>query len=200
MNTELLKEMISNNYIKVNKHPEHDLFIYNYTAKAQYDRVWNEITLMCRGLILDVNDTIIARPFPKFFNFGESENQELPVLPFEVYDKMDGSLGISYFVNDIPFTASRRSFTSEQAAKAKTMLHEKHRNSWGKLDSSKTYVFEIIYPESRIIVNYETKEKLVLIAVIHTQSARNFRSKISDFPLDIKKYDLIDKLAFFLIV
>ena len=39
MNTLLLKEMISNNYVKVNKHPEHDLFMYNYTAKAQYDRV-----------------------------------------------------------------------------------------------------------------------------------------------------------------
>ncbi|MDZ7880897.1 MAG: hypothetical protein U5L45_24690 [Saprospiraceae bacterium] len=45
INLALLREMIENNYVNVNKHPTHDLFIYNYTAKTQYDRIWNEITL-----------------------------------------------------------------------------------------------------------------------------------------------------------
>jgi RNA ligase len=31
--------------------PDADFFIYNYTAKAQYDKIWNEITLQARGLI-----------------------------------------------------------------------------------------------------------------------------------------------------
>ena len=188
MNTQLLKEMISNNYVKVNKHPEHNLFIYNYTAKAQYDSVWNEITLMCRGLILDSNDTIIARPFPKFFNFGESENQELPSLPFEVYDKMDGSLGILYWINEIPFVASRGSFNSDQAEKATQMLHKQYRDSWVNLDASKTYLFEIIYPENRIVVDYGVEEKLVLIAVIDTKSGAEFPLENSGFPI-VEKYD-----------
>lgn len=189
-NKELLEEMILNNYVKVNKHPKHDLFIYNYTAKAQYDRVCYEIMLMCRSLILDSNDTIIARPFPKFFNFGESEKEILPSLPFEVHDKMDGSLGILYFVNDIPFIASRGSFTSDQAEKATKILHENYRNSWGNLDASKTHLFEIIYPENRIVVDYGVKEKLVLLAVIDTKSGTEFPLENIGFPI-VEKFDVI---------
>jgi len=102
MDTQLLNELILENYVRVNKHPDRDLFIYNYTAKAQYDRVWNEITLQCRGLILDASGNIIARPFPKFFNLGEMEDQVIPALPFDVFEKMDGSLGITYWQgNDV---------------------------------------------------------------------------------------------------
>jgi len=193
MNILLLKEMILNNYVKVNKHPEHHLYIYNYTAKAQYDRIWNEITLMCRGLILDENDTIIARPFPKFFNLGEMELQELPSLPFEVYDKMDGSLGIMYWIDGIPFMASRGSFASEQSDKANEMLHGKYRASWSLLDTSKTYIFEIIYPENRIVLDYGDREELVLLAIIDTQTGKEFPLEDTGFPI-VERYDGIKDL------
>src|SRR6187402_2037697 len=115
MNTTLLKEMISKNYVRVNKHPEHDLYIYNYTQNAQFERIWNEVTLACRGLILDKNENVVARPFPKFFNLGELENQILPESTFEVYDKMDGSMGILYWIDEVAFMASRGSFASDQS-------------------------------------------------------------------------------------
>ena len=138
MNTTLLKEMISKNYVRVNKHPQHDLYIYNYTQNAQFERIWNEVTLACRGLILDKNENVVARPFPKFFNLGELENQVLPESTFEVYDKMDGSMGILYWVDEVPFMASRGSFSSIQSDKANEMLHGKYRNSWSLLDKNKT--------------------------------------------------------------
>jgi RNA ligase len=40
-----------------------------------------------------------------------------------------------------------------------------------------TYLFEIIYPENRIIVDYGDREELVLLAVIHTETGR----EITDF-------------------
>lgn len=180
--------MISKNYVRVNKHPEHDLYIYNYTQNAQFERVWNEITLSCRGLILDENCNIAARPFPKFFNLGEMENQVLPESSFEVFDKMDGSLGILYWINDVPFMASRGSFASDQSDKANEMLHGKYRNSWPLLDKSKTYLFEIIYPENRIVLDYGASEELVLLAVIDTQSGEEFPLEDIGFPL-VEKYD-----------
>ncbi|MCR4032492.1 T4 RnlA family RNA ligase [Flavobacterium panacis] len=186
MNTTLLKEMISQNYIKVNKHPEYDLYIYNYTQSAQFERVWNEITITCRGLILDANDTVVARPFPKFFNLGEIENQILPETAFEVFDKMDGSLGILYWINDQPFIASRGSFSREQSDKANEMLHGKYKNSWALLDKTKTYLFEIIYPENRIVLDYGKSEELVLLAIIDTQSGEEFELEDIGFPL-VKK-------------
>ena len=53
MNITALKNMIAAGYIKVNQHPTADLFIYNYSETAQFERIWNDITLQCRGLILD---------------------------------------------------------------------------------------------------------------------------------------------------
>lgn len=193
MNTALLKQMISENYVRVNKHPLHDLHIYNYTAKAQYDRVWNEITLSCRGLILDGNDQIVARPFVKFFNLGEIPDMQLPNLPFEVFDKLDGSLGILYWINETPFIASRGSFSSEQSDRANQILNEKYSSSFSLLDKSKTYVFEIIYPENRIVVDYGNEEKLVLLAIIDTQTGAEFPLEDIGFPI-VEKYDGIQDL------
>jgi hypothetical protein len=48
-----LEEMIASGYVKMTKHPEQPLYIYNYMAKAQYEYMWNEVTILCRGLILD---------------------------------------------------------------------------------------------------------------------------------------------------
>ena len=188
MNTALLKQMISENYVRVNKHPLYDLHIYNYTAKAQYDRVWNEITLSCRGLILDGNDQIVARPFVKFFNLGEIPDMQLPNLPFEVFDKLDGSLGILYWINETPFIASRGSFSSEQSDRANQILNEKYSNSFSLLDKNKTYVFEIIYPENRIVVDYGSEEKLVLLAIVDTQSGAEFPLEDIGFPI-VERYD-----------
>ncbi|MBS7254653.1 RNA ligase [Flavobacterium branchiicola] len=188
MNTILLKEMISQNYVKVNKHPEHDLYIYNYTQNAQFERVWNEITIGCRGIILDGNNNVIARPFPKFFNLGEMENQVLPDATFEVFDKMDGSLGILYWLNDVPFIASRGSFSSDQSDKGNEMLHEKYKDSWALLDKSKTYLFEIIYPENRIVLDYGATEELVLLAIVDTLSGEEFPLEDIGFPI-VQKFD-----------
>lgn len=187
MNTVLLKQMISENYVRVNKHPIYDLYIYNYTAKAQYERIWNEITLSCRGLILDGNDNIVARPFSKFFNLGEIQDVQLPNLPFEVFDKLDGSLGILYWINETPFIASRGSFSSEQSDRANQILNEKYSSSFSLLDKNKTYVFEIIYPENRIVVDYGSEEKLVLLAIVDTQSGAEFPLEEIGFPV-VEKY------------
>ena len=86
-----LNELVNQKYVSVQKHPEADLYIYNYTQNAQYEGFWNQITLMCRGLILDGQGNIIARPFPKFFNLEEHQPEEIPKENFEVFEKMDGS-------------------------------------------------------------------------------------------------------------
>ncbi len=49
-----LQKMIDERYISVQKHPTEELYIYNYTQKAQFDRVWNNETLNCRGLVLAI--------------------------------------------------------------------------------------------------------------------------------------------------
>ena len=32
-------------------HPSMDLTIWNYSPRVQYERLWDDITLQCRGLV-----------------------------------------------------------------------------------------------------------------------------------------------------
>jgi RNA ligase len=193
MNTQQLYQLIEDGFVQRNKHPNHDLYIYNYTAKAQYERVWNDITLACRGLIMNQNHEIIARPFPKFFNLGEMENQYFPNETFDVYEKMDGSLGIIYFIDNLPFIATRGSFNSEQSRKANELLNTKYKDSIAKLNNDFTYLFEIIYPENRIVLDYGKEEILVLLAIIETNSGIEQPLEDIGFPI-VNKYDGINDI------
>jgi RNA ligase len=50
-------------------HPTLDLTIWNYSPKVQYEGLWDDITMQCRGLVTNSNGDVIARPFKKFFNY-----------------------------------------------------------------------------------------------------------------------------------
>ena len=187
-NKQLLDEMIERKYVKVQQHDTAMLSIYNYTALAQYDREWNECTINCRGLILNEDGEVVARPFSKFFNLGEYEDQPIPAEPFEVYEKMDGSLGILYWIGDEPYIATRGSFNSDQAVEATSMLREQYKAAIAALDRQYTYLFEIIYPENRIVVDYGAKRELVLLAVVDRETGEEQPLVDIGFPV-VKRYD-----------
>jgi RNA ligase len=182
-----IRREIEAGYISEQHHPEWSLRILNYTQRCQFDWRWNTQTMQCRGLIVDDAWNIIARPFPKFFSV-EQLGGVVPVEPFEAYEKLDGSLGILYFVDGKPQMASRGSFISEQAQRATQMLETKYKDA--KLDPSFTYLFEIIYPENRIVVDYGGREELVLLAIIETKTGKEWplHSYDSIFPV-VKRYD-----------
>lgn len=189
---ELLNEMIEAGFIARQKHESAELYIHNYTARAQYSKTWNEATLACRGLILDGEGNVKARPFKKFFNIEEHES--LPAEPFEVWEKMDGSLGILYWVEGNPFIATRGSFVSEQARRATEMLHTKYREAIPNLNRDHTYLFEIIYPSNRIVINYGDREELVLLSVNVTETGEEVTPPEIGFPV-VKKYDGIKDIS-----
>ena len=97
--------------------------------------------------------------------------EHLPNEPFEVYEKLDGSLGILYWLGDEPYIATRGSFESPQAQIATELLRAYDLSG---LDRRRTYLFEIIYPENRIVVNYDDRRELVLLAIIDTATGREF--------------------------
>lgn len=169
------RQLIKDGYISERKHSECDYFIYNYTSKTQYEQFWNEQTLNCRGLILDSKGNVIARPFPKFFNVGEyNQHSHLGKIPnyrwFDIWDKLDGSLGILYKMPAGEYRiATRGSFESAQAQIATKILKEKYSKPNNFYDGF-TYLFEIIYPENRIVVDYGKQKDLILLAVIDKQS------------------------------
>jgi RNA ligase len=184
----LLEQMIEERYVSKRKHPFADLYIYNYTAKAQYDWVWNDVIEQCRGLIMDGAGNIIARPFRKFFSLEQLQffpDRSVPMLPFEVYEKLDGSLGILYFVDDTPYIATRGSFESEQSTIGTQILRSKYADC--AFEPGRTYLFEIIHPSNRIVVDYGETKDLVLLAVIDNDTGAESLPDIG-FPMP-KRYD-----------
>jgi hypothetical protein len=157
-----LDEALANKMVKVEKHPFLDLYIYNYTANTQFAWVWNDVTLNCRGLVADGEGNIVARPFKKFFSY-EQLNGVLPEGNFVVEEKMDGSMLIAFNYKGELITATRGSFVSDQAKKGYEMLTRYYDYFLPYTDL--TYIFEVIYPENRVVVQYDFSD-VVLLAVV----------------------------------
>lgn len=171
LDVNLLNKMIDLGYVLVNKHPNVDLYILNYSKICPIDKMWNDVTEKCRGLIVDSEGNIKARPFKKFYNYEEIEDKSIiPNLPFKVYDKMDGSLGILYWIDDIPYIATKGSFISEQAQIGTAILHAMGYDVFKELDKNITYLFEIITPEDPKVINYGETEDIFLITGINIET------------------------------
>jgi len=187
---ELLAAVESGAVSKV-KHPHCDLWIYNYTRAAireedSAEAAWDSPTLrQCRGLILDKDYNVVARPFEKFFNYEELEaspelaRKVLPEgtldLPCEITEKLDGSLGILYWpMNEsLPALATRSTFTSDQALHGTATLRQRLANFPKlKIPAGKTFLFEIIYPENKLVVNYGDLDDIILLAVIDNETGK----------------------------
>ncbi len=180
-NLQKLEQAIADGYVAKRKHPSLNLYILNYTAKTQYEWKWDETTVNCRGLIVDDQYRVVERPFKKFFTIDQLTQlrnyvhnlyglkfSSIEKSTFRSFEKMDGSLGVLYWdhwtgAEKVPMIATRGSFESDQAKKGCELIQKYNCTS---LNRNYTYLFEIVYPENRIVVNYGSDEKLVLIAVI----------------------------------
>jgi len=172
-----------------------NLILFNYTERAQYAGRWNAFERWSRGLILNrITGEVVARPFDKFFNWGEHVDPDTGVVSTDARlasatEKLDGSLGIMYKQDGQWKIATRGSFTSDQAIWATEFLNSHYAvEDW---NDRYTLLFEIIYPANRIVVDYHGAEGLFLIGVRDRIDGRDLSSyetlqNISDgcgFPL-----------------
>ena len=158
------------------------LTIYNYTARAQYAGAWSQATLACRGLIVDRRGQVLARPFPKFFAPSEPHAPMVPAEgPMHVTDKWDGSLGIAYRHPDGDIRISTRgSLESKQAAEGTRIWQEKY--AVVDIEPGMTPLFEIVYPQNRIVVDHGAMRDLVLLAVIDGATGADLPLNRIDWP------------------
>jgi RNA ligase len=176
---------IENGYVRKQKSPDGERIIFNYTNRTQFDNEWDDVTEQTRGLIIDATaGEVVARPFRKFFNWEQiPPNVQAGLLkePCETYVKWDGSLGILYGLHTGEHRiATRGSFTSPQAEHATKVLHEHYPTFEPILGL--TYLYEIVYPENRIVVDYKGLDDLVLLAVIDTESGTTLPSDSYGWP------------------
>jgi RNA ligase len=184
MKYETIIPYIEKGLIRQEFHPENkNIVILNYTNECQFEQVWDEITMSCRGLILDTEkNKIIARPFFKFFNYQEriAKGEIIPNETPTITEKIDGSLIIHSKINGKDCLSTRGSFVSDQAIWAK--------NWWNKnikediYINGYTHLFEVCYFSNRIVVNYNF-EGLVYLGSIEIETGR---TKFFNMPAPIR--------------
>lgn len=177
--------------------PNGNLTLYDYTTQCELKGNWNYHTRSARGLVLDDQSNVLARPFPKFFNFNEREEvyeQNLPQneIP-EIAEKLDGSLVIIFQANrvsqpsDSPkwVAVTRRSWNNQQSKWANNWLIENQI----RLKPFYTYCFELIAPWNQVVVKYPT-ERLVLTGMIDQYGNDLSYQEIAAFA-DAQKLDVV---------
>ena len=168
-----LHHALQERHVVARKHPTAPLTILNYSERCQYERgLWNRVTTQCRGIIHDDAGTVLARPFRKFFNHGQQEAGTLDLTaPCIVTDKLDGSLGILYRHEAVTAIATRGSFDSEQARHATRVWFDRYDAT--PLPVGWTLLFEIVYPENRIVCDYGERDDLILLGAVNIATGRS---------------------------
>ena len=156
---DILERYVAEGWLISQTHPTLPLTIYNYSQATQYEAKWDEVTLSCRGLVFDDEGNQVSYPFKKFFNI--EENKHTPANDFEIYEKVDGSLITVFNYNGEWVVSSRGSFTSDQAIAAQKLF--KQLMNLDRIDKAATYLFELIAPWNRIVVDYGEREELILL-------------------------------------
>lgn len=179
----ILEEYKERKLISSARHPALPLNIWAYTVSCQYGQVWDEITLMCRGLVTDDSGNVVAKPFPKFFNMEERRHQ--PTKSYQVYEKLDGTLGIMFNYQGQWVFATKKCFDSEYVTFFQEMMlsgytakGEPYSNVLQHLHPSYTYLFELIHPDFKIVVDYEGKEELILIGAHNNDTGEEVEPEI----------------------
>jgi len=169
--------MMSENRISKQVHPYLPLTIYNYTNRAQFVNEWTESERVCRGLIVeDGTNQVIARGPSKFFNYGQTGAPEISSEDeVRVTRKEDGSLGIGWYYyhdgNENYGIATRGSFMSPQAIHATEILSgDLEYDIWDSYSRDETEIFEIVYPENRIVLDYKGRDELIPLGTVGNES------------------------------
>jgi RNA ligase len=177
-----LNKAIGNGYVERKDSPCGNFALFDYTRSAQFEGMWSDPVVKCRGLVVDINDdTIVGMCIPKFHNLTEGAPHHLKMyrdcvyhnLRFDATEKMDGSFGNMWWdkYKNMWRVSTRGSFNSDQANWA---------NEWIKnidfdgVFTDTNYIVEIIYPENRVVVDYGDRKELVLLTgYVHTQEGSN---------------------------
>jgi RNA ligase len=140
--------------------------VWCYTPEAVLSHSWDEVTRACRGLVYHESGKLVSRPYPKFFNWNQTE-AVMETGPFEAYEKMDGTLIVVGNHNDQPVVNTKGSFTTWHTEKAESLL-------LGYCPPpGVTVLFELITPENRVVLDYNGFEGLVLLGGVFNDTGED---------------------------
>lgn len=139
-----------------------NLAIFNYKVGANFN---NKIVRECRGIIIDLNNfRVVCWPFTKFGNYYESYADDIDWSTAIVQEKIDGSICKLYWYNHEWHWATNSCINASEA-----IVQNSNRTfqdiiysainynaiDFNKLDKAKTYIFELVSPENKVVIDYD---------------------------------------------
>jgi len=153
---------------------------FNYCEAVAFNRLWNDVNLHARGVVF-YNKKCISVPFTKFFNLEELDIDFSKRKVKYIQEKEDGSLIISFVIDNEILFCTRGSFSSEQATLAKKIWDERHAPfidiEWAK---KHTMLFELTGPSNRIVSRKHASDELVLLSCIKIEDSSELDIHDSD--------------------
>lgn len=147
-----------------------DYSLFKYSRQCAYGGEWNDVNRRCRGIVIDtLRETVVARPFDKFFNLGETPEtsdhslvEKSEKLGAAATAKMDGTMVAVWWDEYSLRCTTPGAFKSEQAVFACDQLLPKYDLSSFPRDC--TLVCEMIAPWDRKVIDYGQESRLVALA------------------------------------
>ena len=191
---------------------------YNLSIKEKDDRIMfnyrqgisdygKKLVLEARGLILDKNTfDVICIGFDKFFLFDSEYASSINWHEVRIEEKYDGSLITLYYYNNAWKVATSGCIDAEDAKMECSQFNSfgqlfsvaanKCGLDYNRLDKDSCYMFELISPYNKVVVDYEN------IDIIHigTRNKITLKERIEDIgikhPITYHLNDIADCLAF----
>lgn len=185
---------------------------FNFTRDVFYSSRWNNLNKIARGLFINTkNNEIVARSYPKFFNFEECNNtiewlKENLSFPITCYHKYNGFLGlVSYNKEKDDFFIASKSTNQGDFANWMKDLFLTHIYKYNIVDKLKsfikenncTFIFEAVdIIHDPHIIEYH-KNKLILLDVVYNtiefnkMDYKTLQTIADEFKFEVKKIEYI---------
>lgn len=155
--------------IRVSYHSSYPIFLLKYSQIESPLQI--KAVQQCRGIILDNKFNIVAYPFSKFFNFGETGAHPIDWDSAFFTEKVDGSLCTVFYYDNMWHVATSGSVdASGSVGDWEKSFKELFWETWDSLEygepsnKNMTYMFELMTPYNQIVINHQ-KSRLVLHGV-----------------------------------
>jgi hypothetical protein len=196
-----LDEVVEKHKLKINRSKRHSNLV-----QFKYDQIESDLSSLlvrqCRGLILDEKDNweIVARPFDKFFNYGESEAATIDWKTARVLEKLDGTCCFLYYyqgwhvatLGSCDASGPVGGYNMTFADLFWEAFFEKKYVVPETIWSGVTFIFELMTPYNRVVVPHKENNLILLGArvaegsessVVGTQGAHGYDT-VQEFVLN----------------
>lgn len=163
--------------IRVNAHPKYPnlkLFVYSMIDSSAFKA--HPIVCESRGLLLDSDNdwAVVAHPFNRFFNLGETGSADIDWSTARFQEKLDGSLIVMYYYAGAWHVNTRKTPggnapVGNWGISFAELFWRCWNQQYGKADSIPlipgfTYCWELTSPLNRV-VTHNVEDRITLLAV-----------------------------------